>query len=675
MSEKPASPHAARSYSLWLVLALVGLDYFSTLAYLPSIAVEAAERMAPLAALGVVAVTLFAALPVYLYVVGRSPHGQGATGLLERRVHGWIGKGLILILLGFVATDFVITRTLSVADAAKHITHNAYWQANVDQVLQQKESLRAALPTILQGQFFEFWTEQLVLTVLLSLLGFALYAFLFRGINRPFLLLAGAVVLLYLGLTGLIVGSGLTYLAQYPDRLDSWWETVQSGAGVERLSGWELMAPLALMALVTFPQMALGLSGFELSMTSAPLVRGSERDDPALPRTRIRKTRFLLVIAALIMAVFLIGSVLVVTLLVPPDTVTTGAARHRALAYLAHGGEFTNAAKAETLSPLFGDLFGTVYDLSTVLILCLAGASVTVGIRDLVPPFLARYGMELQWAHKIGVILHLFNVVILIVILAFRASVSAQQWAYASSVLALLTGASVAAGLDLSARWRGSWLRLVFLLPFLAITGLFLTLGGLTLLINPSGLAIAMIFVAVLVVTGLISRYVRSTELRFEGFEFANDQTRKRWEEICRLDFQVLVPHKPGHTSLAEAEKAIRRRHRLGADVPIIFIEAEVGDPSDFYQKPLMLIVHDSGTEVVKVLRCASIAHVLAAIGLQFREVGQPPEIHFGWSDESPVAANLHFLFLGQGNIPWMVHALLRKAERDPARRPRVIIG
>jgi hypothetical protein len=489
------------------------------------------------------------------------------------------------------------------------------------------------------------------------------------------------VVVVYLGLTAFIVGSGLSYLIQHAERLDRWWESVQAGAAVQSLSGWELVPPLALMALVSFPQMALGLSGFELSMTSAPLVRGAAHDDPQRPRGRIRRTRWMLVLAALLMAVFLISSVLVVTLLIPHEGNTTievataNVARHRALSHLAHGGYFTGATPDETISPWFGDGLGTLYDLSTILILCLAGASVTIGIRDLVPPFLARYGMELQWAHKIGVILHLFNVVILLVTVAFQASVSAQQWAYATSVLALLTGAAVAATVDVRARWRGSWLRFLVILPFLLIVALFLTLVVLTLLINASGLAIAMIFVGVLVVTGLVSRYLRSTELRFEGFGFANEQTRKRWEEICKLDFQVLVPHKPGLTSLAETDREIRRRHRLAADVPIIFIEVELGDPSDFYHKPLMRIEHEEGMEVVKVLHCASIAHVLAAIGLEFRQVGQPPEIHFGWSDESPVAANLHFLFLGQGNVPWMVHSLLRKAEPDLRRRPRVIIG
>ncbi len=79
--------------------------------------------------------------------------------------------------------------------------------------------------------------------------------------------------------------------------------------------------------------------------------------------------------------------------------------------------------------------------------------------------------------------------------------------------------------------------------------------------------------------------------------------------------------------------------------------------------------------EVIRVSQCASIAHVLAAIALEFREVGRPPEIHFAWSEKSPLAANLNFLLFGGGNVPWMVHALIRKAEPDAAHRPRVVIG
>src|SRR5579864_4474224 len=121
--------------SWWLVLCLIGLDYFSTLAYLPSLAVEAAGPLAPFAAFLVVAVTLLAALPVYLYVVGRSPHGRGGTGVIERLVPGWAGKLLVLLILAFVATDYVVTQNLSVADAAEHLRANPCFRQHVDPYL------------------------------------------------------------------------------------------------------------------------------------------------------------------------------------------------------------------------------------------------------------------------------------------------------------------------------------------------------------------------------------------------------------------------------------------------------------------------------------------------------------------------------------------------------------
>src|SRR5260370_21695220 len=152
VSHRKPRTHPAWNYAWWLVLCVVGLDYFSTLADLPSIAVEAAANaggpaLAPLVIGGVVLVTLLAALPVYLYVVGRSPHGTGATGLLESLVRGWHGKLLILVLLGFIGTDFVITRTLSVADASAHLLHNPaleWWSSN-------SEHVRAGAPAWLQG--------------------------------------------------------------------------------------------------------------------------------------------------------------------------------------------------------------------------------------------------------------------------------------------------------------------------------------------------------------------------------------------------------------------------------------------------------------------------------------------------------------------------------------------
>src|SRR2546425_13166094 len=105
-SGQPASK-TPQYFWLW-VMCLLGVDYFSTLAYQPSIAFQVAGRLAPLATVVVVLVTLFCALPVYFYVAGKSAHGQGSIALLERLVHGWRGKTLIRGLLGFAATDFVM---------------------------------------------------------------------------------------------------------------------------------------------------------------------------------------------------------------------------------------------------------------------------------------------------------------------------------------------------------------------------------------------------------------------------------------------------------------------------------------------------------------------------------------------------------------------------------------
>jgi hypothetical protein len=724
-SGTPALPSTvSRTYAWWLVLGLVGLDCFSTLGYLPTIAAEGAEERAPLAAAAVSLLILFAALPVYLYVIGRSPQGRGATGLLEKHLPGWSGKLFILLLLGFVATDFVLTRSLSTADASRHLLANPYAASGVDWMLNRKDAIQAALPPSLQGEwserFFEWWNEQLIVTVVLMIIGFALYFFLLRGFTRGFLYAAAAIVAAFLVLNGIVIGSSLLYLSRHPQYMSNWMELI--GFSSRYQSPLDILFDFVGLAIKSLPALALGLSGFELSMTVAPLVCGRADDNPELPRGRIRNMRKLLTATALLMSVLVPTSVISVKFLVPPARMEEhGLARHRALAYIAHGGSLQPPGKrfgtdkpsgktlenqdeddedmgqppkqdaeqpavkepsqaitkvtAGDLNPLFGPAFGTLYDISAVLILFLAGASVTISLRDLLPQYLMRYGMEMHWAQRIGVLLHLFNAIVLIVVLAFHASVSHQQGAYATAVLVLLAGATLAAIVDMRTRWRRYFFRPLATAPLVLVCLIFLFTAIGVCYDNPAGVIIALLFVVVLFFMAALSRWMRSTELRYYGFTFADEESGVRWEQIRRLEFQVLVPHRPDDRTLAEKEAEIRARHRLGPDVPIIFIEAELGDPSDFQHQPLMQIVKDDGREVIRVSQCASIAHVLAAIALEFREVGRPPEIHFSWSGESPLASNLNFLLWGHGNVPWLVHALIRKTEPDPARQPRVVIG
>ena len=49
----------------------------------------------------------------------------------------------------------------------------------------------------------------------------------------------------------------------------------------------------------------------------------------------------------------------------------------------------------------------------------------------------------------------------------------------------------------------------------------------------------------------------------------------------------------------------IRKEHRLSSDVPIVFIEAKLGDTSDFYQTPLVEVLQEEGCFIIRVKKCA----------------------------------------------------------------------
>ncbi|HEX3725165.1 MAG TPA: hypothetical protein VHV08_02940, partial [Pirellulales bacterium] len=615
-----------RSFWLW-VMCLTGVDYFSTLAYQPSIAFEAAGLLAPLATVVLVCVTLGGALPVYAHVAACSPNGQGSIAILERLVRGWTGKVLVLALLGFAATDFVITKTLSAADAAVHLLDNPLWQHAPDFVRNL---------TIDQ--------QRIWLTMMLLIMLGATFMRSFKEAIR----LAAVIVAVYLLLNLLVIGSGLAHLASHPAYFQDWLSRLQAGewhidhAPLAGRDGWTILA----ISVLLFPKLALGLSGFETGVAVMPLIKGDDADQPDRLTGRIRNTRKLLATAAVIMSLYLLASSVVTTILIPHDALAKGGdAADRALAYLAH------AEGPAAINPLFGETFGTIYDLSTVLILSFAGLSAMAGLLNLVPQYLPRYGMAPEWSRAVRPLVILFTSVNLFVTWIFDASVAAQGGAYATGVLVLISSACVATVIDRYRRTSGRWLWRVPWV-FVLITLVFFFTTGANMIERPDGIKIASWFIIAVVIGSFGSRLKRSTELRFKAFEFTDLNSRFLWDSLKHLEFPVLVPHRPGRRRLEEKEADIRRRHRLTDEVPIVFVEAELGDPSEFQNSPIMEVKEDDGRFIIRVTRCASIAHAIATIALELSRVGTPPEIHFGWSDENQLAASIGFFLFGEGNVP-----------------------
>ena len=648
------SHHDHRHYPWLLIMCLCGVDYFSTLGYQPSIAFEGAGTLAPLATLVLVLVTLFGALPIYSHVAGETPDGVGSIGMIERMFKGWGAKLVVLVLIGFAATDFVITKTLSAADAAAHLISNPLYEDHV--------------PAWLQGQM----PTTMFLLVLLG-------AMFLKGYGEV-VGLATVLCTAFLGLSFIVVVASVFYLVTHPALLQQWFTEISTGnyhldhAPLSGTGPWVAMG----IAVLVFPKLALGLSGFETGVLHIHMVRGTEAD-PHDEQARIANTRRMMLVAALIMSFFLIGSSLATgtNTLIPAEELrlepVKGKAMDRALAYLAHG------ESPHRICPLFGHAFGTLYDLSTIAILWFAGASAMGGLLNMVPRYLPRYGMAPDWAAAYRPLVLAFTVINLVVTLAFRADVSAQGGAYATGVLVLMTSACIASFLHEMRKTPEPHHALALYgqrIAFGLITLVFIYTTLANMIERPDGIIIASIFIATVMAISFTSRFFRSDELRLKEFRFADPADRMLWTDIIvEGAFRVLVPHRPGSRSLAEKEAEIRRKHRIPETVPIVFLEVHYGDVSEFQNAPI-ISARQEGTRFIIVARdVVSVSHTIAQVAMEMTKGGAMLDIIFGWSKGGSLKLALDYVLFGQGDVPNRVVDLLDKAIADPALRPTVIVG
>jgi hypothetical protein len=291
---------------------------------------------------------------------------------------------------------------------------------------------------------------------------------------------------------------------------------------------------------------------------------------------------------------------------------------------------------------------------------------------NLIPRYLPRYGMSPDWAGAVRPLVLILTGTALLITWIFHASVDGQGGAYATGVLVLFTSAATA--VTLAARRAGQRKRTVgfavvtLVLAYTTISNVFE---------RPDGVKIGACFVLAIVLVSIASRIKRVFELRATEIDF--DATSQVFLRDCARRTIRLVAHKTenrGVDEYVDKVRRIRRDHDLPSDPDVIFVEVTVVDPSDFEGR-----LHVRGEVLhqryrVITLQAPSVPNALAALALRIRDdTGVQPHVYFEWTEGNPLQQLLRFLLFGLGEVAPVTREVLRRAERDPARRPHVHVG
>jgi len=290
---------------------------------------------------------------------------------------------------------------------------------------------------------------------------------------------------------------------------------------------------------------------------------------------------------------------------------------------------------------------------------------------NLIPRYLPRYGMAPDWAHAVRPLVLVLTAVAFLVTWVFDADVDAQGGAYATGVLALITSAAVA--VTLAAHRAG---QRGLAVAFGVISAIFVYTTAVNVVERPDGVKIAACFIAAIVLVSLVSRLTRSLELRVT--EVRLDEKAEMFVRDCARRKIRLVANEPDeldHVEYLEKLRQIQADNDL-TDDDMLFVEVTLTDPSEFETALDVCgeVVHDR----YRVLRMthSSVPNALAALLLHVRdETTRVPHIYFEWTEGHPLLNLLRFVFTGQGEVAPVTREVLREAEPDRRRRPRVHVG
>ncbi|MFI1052842.1 amino acid transporter, partial [Streptomyces griseoruber] len=318
-----------------------------------------------------------------------------------------------------------------------------------------------------------------------------------------------------------------------------------------------------------------------------------------------------------------------------------------------------------------GSAFGTVYDISTIAILWFAGASAMAGLLNLMPRYLPRYGMAPHWARAVRPMVIVFTLIAFLVTWIFDADVDAQGGAYATGVLVLISSAAIAVTIAAHKAGQRNWT-----IGFAVISAVFLYTTVVNVIERPDGVKIGACFIAGIILVSLLSRLARAFELRVTSVtldpmaeRFIRDMASRK------LRFIANEPDQRDQREYRDKIEQIREDNDLPGE-DFVFVEVTVLDPSEF-EAGLTIrgeVLHNRYR--VLTLESSSIPNALAALLLHTRDTtGCLPHIYFEWTEGNPFANFLRFFLFGQGEVAPVTREVLREAEPDRARRPRVHTG
>jgi hypothetical protein len=544
--------------------------------------------------------------------------------MLEDLLSFWKAKIFVLCLLGFVATAWLVTMNLSTADATAHLVKNPF------------------VADFLQGR------EVIITLLLLVVLG----AVFLKGFKEA-IGVAVVVVGAYLLLNLVVVAVGLYESVANPRYVTDWSEVLFTSYG----------NPLTMtgVLLLIFPAPGVGALGLrdrrEPDATGRrrqgghPTASRRPRPQHAQDADYGRNNHELL----------------------PARDELRYCGAHTARGVPARrGGQGSSASLPGTRAPGQRLRHGLRREHDNHFVVrggvCAGGA--LEHSAALPPPI--RHGPEWAWAVRPLVLVYIASAMAITII--FKASVDAQAGAYATGVLAMMASAAIA--VTISARHAGSRLGAV---AFGLITLIFLYGLVANVIDRPDGIMIALYFVGAIILASLVSRVWRTTELRTEKIEV--DETAQRFIDAAASageEIHVIANMRQmgGVRDYHAKEKEQREHTYIPPDVPILFLEVDVDDPSEFEDVLEIRAVHVSGYRVLRA-KSSTVPNGIATFLLHLHDTnGKVVHCYFNWTQGSPLVHIFRYVLLGEGDIAPVAHEVLRRAEPDLQRRPVIhVVG